>query len=517
MPNIIVPLDETYESITRPTALDLTRQLMKALGLPGDINVDFAGAEEVVAQQNSTLSKQNNKNFLGTNENLTMSLEEEYDADRTLEASVMRRDNRPYFADRQLFVFMRPVYVPTKYTISFVYRSKDEVQVNRWRDDIRARAAMLRSELVYKLTYHHPVPGSFLVILAEIYRLRENQAGYGDTYAEYIKANIDPRVTALSDQTGKNLLMVVPEEQVQILGAFDFAGITEKPRYNKELGVWEVDFNYRYVMDKPTHGAMTYPVLIHQQLLSEDYRPTGGDYTLQSEDIEAHHVGHVFNQLTRTYRPINPRNLVARLPLFDTWFPNFDARGVDPVFFALVGIAPDDPTYVLDLKNLDSYNLDQVVLDFFKTEYPYVTQRSRSLIDVALFTNDGIMSDKAIYLDKDFILRSREPLDLRQVYHVRIGVLTNLKYLRREDGERIRINACIAGMLVRWIFPASFDRGSIPAPSKRCVWTPDQWRDIVEITNPDRPGGGSNFPDEGKGYIRDPQTIMQSAIITWRK
>ena len=512
MPNIKIPLPETQDSVTRPLALGLSRKLMKQLGIGDDVNIDYPGPEDSVPQQNSTVGEGPNKNYLGTSENMEMIVKEDYIRDRILEASVLRRDNAPYFADKDLFVYLRPIYAPTEVTLTFRYRTQDEVKARRWRDDIRGRAGLLRSEMVYKVDFHHPVPKEFLVILHEIYRLREAQAGYGDTYQDWLRACFDPRVTALSNQTGSQLLTVIPETAVQILGSFNFVGVMEEPEYNKDNGTWMSSFDYTFVYDKPVEGSMTYPLMIHNQLLSEKYRPSEGDYNLADEAIVPHHVGRVFNQFTDTYKTDSQRGRTPRVPVFDTWWPELDDAKVTPMFIGLVGISEDDKRTLLDLKDLGDYDLSEEAIQWLLREYAYAAKERRSLINVALFVNDA-RNPVECELTEDLVFVAKEDLDLRQVYHVRVGYLNDLTVLQDEDGERIRGDACLAYILIAKMFPSLAAAGLIPMPTQRCRWSWEDWKDLSKDTSPDtnlKPNYSQNMP----GLM---QTVNTGWLIARRK
>lgn len=514
MPNIIHWLPETYLDVTRPVAHSVARQLLRTMGFPEDVYLQFVGPAEQAAQQGSTLTANVTRNLYGTNTQINIVISEDFIGERTFESSVMRRDNVPYFRDENLFVYVRSVLAPTECTVSFRIRTKDENEAIRWRDDIRARQGMMRGEQVLKADYHHPVPDEFLVILKEIHRLREAQFGYGQDYDSWMEQCLDDRATILTNLAGKRPMLAIAETQVEILGGFDFSGLPDKPVADANTGTYTVEFNYRYQYDRPYMAAMTYPLLVHQQLLGESFRPKEGDYDLNREYTEPNRTKFLLNQFSRAHNPPSSQYQVARVPEFDTWFPpQVQPPLFKTLFIGLIGLDAADPQMLIDLNQLGDYQLSDGVKAFIKNERQFVTRQYRSLVHLSLYTNDGISSDSELTLDENLVLRSNVPLDMRQVYHVRIALLTDLRALRTEDGERIRQDACNALEIIVWLYPKLFELNVIPIPNKHCDWVPRDWESLINIIPPIG-GWRDTFEDPDHQRLRRMLTVEHGIVIT---
>lgn len=514
MPNIIRWLPETYLDVTRPVAHSVARQLLRIMGFPEDVYLQFTGPIEQAAQQGSTLTASLTRNLYGTTSQVNIVISEDFIGERTFESSVMRRDNVPYFRDQNLFVYLRSVLAPTEVTVSFRIRTQDENEAIRWRDDIRARQGMMRGEQVLKADYHHPVPDEFLIILKEIHRLREAQYGYGQSYDSWMDQCLDDRATLLTNLAGKKSLLVIAETQVEILGGFDFSGLPDKPQADTNTGTYSVEFNYRYQYDRPYMAAMTYPLVVHQQLLDEHYRPKEGDYDLNREYTEPNRTKFLLNQFSRAHNPPSSQYQVARVPEFDTWYPpQVQPDLFKTAFIGLITLIPEDPQLLIDLNELGDYALSDGMKTFIRNERQFVTQQYRSLVYVSLYTNDGISSDADLTLDENLILRSNQPLDMRQVYHVRIALLMDLRALRSEDGERIRQDACNALEIIAWLYPKLFTLGKIPIPNRHCDWVPRDWESLINII-PANNDWRNTFDDPEQHRLRRMLTVEHGIVIT---
>ena len=515
MPNISYPLDDAYETVTRPVAFSVAKQLMRQLGYPDDAYLEFYGAIQEAKQKDSTLTT-STKNYFGTGTQADMRIREEPILDRVLETSPVRRDNIPYFKDEVTHVYMRPGYSPTNVTITFELKFDSQPEAQRWCDDILARVKMLRRELPFKVTYHHSIPKAFLVILSEIHRLIENVDQTGQTFGQYLREHFDPRMTVLSDMSGRGLVIVIPEDNVRVLGGFDFEAMPDEPTYDKDKNVWEVSFGYKYVYDKPLNSAMTYPLVIRQAVLDEQFRETQGDYKLDREDVMMGNSLHLLNHFADTFDRKYPSewNAPIYLPEYDTWRATLVPGFTKDVVTLLVNITPDDRRYVVDLHELGRVSLTENMLAFIKDEREHVIVETGSLVEIGLYMNDGLMSPSKLTLTEDLKLYAVEDLPMEPVYHLRISILTDLSRLSNEGRERIRRNACKAYPILAWAFPHLVQTGLIPEPNmKRCVWNPLDWYEIIEVTRPK----DNVVYDPSGNRLRNMLTVGFGEIITWRK
>lgn len=520
MPNTNFALGNTYETITRPVAFSIAKDCLARMGFPEDAYIDFLGQNESSLNQDSALTPTANRNYFGTNNETTLVVEEDFIINRIYEASTMRPDINPIFRENTCQTYIRPIYAPTEGKINFKVQFVDEVTANRYRDDCWTRANLLRHDGLHTVTYHYPIPDVMIVTLGEIFKRKEAVDKSGQTFGEWVVANSDPRATNLTNQSGKEVNWVVAEDQVRVFGYFDFAGVTDKPTFDKEKNVWTIEWTYVYTYDKAVECAMTYPLVIRQQMLPYPFRPEEGMYRLDQQDINPNN----FNRLTEPYgkafeAPVG--FLDARYPDFDTWAPEGGVRGCKIAWLGLTTISPEDQSYMLDLNNLGNHQLADAALAFIESERQYVVDPLRSLIDIGVYSNNNRALPGQIELAADLHVNAIGGVSLEPVYHTVISYLVDLSLLSPEDAIRIRYNACLAYGVMVTIWPTAAELGLLPKPNKRCVWTADQWSQIVKTLSPTRPGIGYPNPSDPNGLTnavrrRIMQTVGTYHLVTRR-
>lgn len=498
MPNGNFALGNTYDTVTRPVAWAVAKDCLARMGFPEGAYLDFVGRTEASLNKDSALDNFDNKNFFDTSATATLIVKEDPILERSLEASVVRRDNNPIFRDVTCQTFVRPVYQPTKMTLTFKMKFTDEVQANRFRDDTWARATMQVHQQIHEITYHWQIPKSFLVVLFEIYKLKETIDRVGDNFALWLRECFDPRVDTVTNLAGKEATLIVPEDQVRVLGWYDFTGVADEPTYNKDTGVWELEWSYNLVYDKPVEASMTYPLVIRQQLLGAPFRPTRGDYKLSDLDLNPNKVNYLFSGWTNTWQV--PKGIAdRRYPDFDTWYPENGVEGCLQLWIGLTTIPEDNRQDLLSIDELGLHKLSDVARDFIMSDREYVCQVNRSLFDIGVYSNNVRAMDSQITLTADGMIQAIAPISMQPVYHVVVSVRRDLSTLRQPDIDRFLKNACKIYALLCELYPAAAAAGLFPKPSKRCTWTYDQWLHIVDVVSPTqsgihRPGYDPNNP-----------------------
>lgn len=487
MPNGNFALGNTYDTVTRPVAWAVAKDCLARMGFPEEAFLDFIGRNDASLNKDSALDNFDNKNFFDTSATATLVVKEEPILERSLEASVVRMDNNPIFRDATVQSYVRPVYMPTKMSLVFKMKFTDEVQANRFRDDTWARANMQRHQQLHEITYHWQIPKCFLVILFEIYKLKETVDKVGDNFALWLRKCFDPRVDTVTNMAGKEATLIVPEDQVRVLGWYDFTGIADEPSYNKDSGNWESEWTYNLIYDKPVEAAMTYPLVVRQQLLDAPFRPTEGDYRLSDQSINPNRVNYLFGGWTNTWS--KPKGIIdARYPDFDTWYPENGTEGCLQLWIGLTTISLENKIDVLSIDELGVHKLSAIARDFIMSDRQYVTQVNRSLFDIAVYANNNRAMNSQIVLGEDAMLRAISDISMEPVYHVVISVRRDLSTLLPIDIDRLTKNACKIYALLCELYPAAAAAGLFPKPSKRCTWTYDEWLHIVDVVSPSKPG-----------------------------
>ena len=443
MPNVVMTNPVTYENVTRPVALGVIREVARVLRLPGDINVVFAGGAETVANTGSTLTGDPNDSVFSHNLLFTVEVQERAVEDRILTLHAHENEQYPIFADTDLGIAIRPIYSMTEQLISFKVRFPNRVVAQRFRDDVLTRLAMLRQEDNHEITYHYSIPNPFLHLLRDLHGLRENVAPYGESFSQWMNAHLDSRATLLTNVAGKRSLLAFPETQTRIWGTFsDLTAMAESAQKDGESGRWTISFDYRWQYDKPIACKAHWPLVVHNQFVPEPW------FDMRNAS------GHMVDHWVRKERPSYSREAFDRvatqdeamcedrfqptiIPVMDDWSTPAKIPDLQLIVQALIGVNPQTPTVAMDLKELDDYQWDPDVLSFMRSEAPYMTRYGHSVFHVSLYRGDRLQAPEALSVTSELAVVSANPLNLREVHHVRVHGLTDLFFLNDAGRQRL--------------------------------------------------------------------------------
>lgn len=448
---LILETPVVYESVTRPVTMGVIKELARVLRLPGNVSVVFAGQTEQTAQPGTNIDGSKENTTFGHDARIKVEVQERPIEDRVLTMAVHQNENRPIFADRALGVFVRPIYSMSEVQISFTLRFPDRVSAQKFRDDALLRAAMLRNETPLVMSYHYSFPYQFLHLLHDIYTLRENQGGYGDTFSQYVSQHIDGRSTEITTLVGGYKTLALPETQIHNWGTFsEFVPSVEAGEKDKASGTWALNFNYRFQYDKPIACIAVWPLVIHNQLIGEPWRypapePNGtitNPWTLKRFGSFSRDAMDYLTKLNdptceAQYRP-------AIIPTIDDWTPLYIRPDTTTMAQVLIGANAEDLNDVLDLSDLEEYEIDADVLEFMKQEAPYMTKYGESIFHLAFYEDDVPQDDKTLSVSEYLRVRTSNPMDLRKLYHLRISVMTDLFFIRSDGVQRLCKNGVAA-------------------------------------------------------------------------
>lgn len=463
MPTVMLSVPETHETIVRPTAINVSRQLLKQTGLPAETTVLYIGNDKQAVMKGSKVGeKDSGVNSFSQTNRFRIDLTETYLEQYALASAVTRTENVLVFSDRDLGVSIKPAYTRTEVTLSVQYRADDRQSAERWRDDIRARASMMRDVLQHDLKYHYPIPKEYLVILNHINDLKEKQGGYGETLSDWFKRCFTPRVTRKVTLAGEHPTLAINEKQVGVPGQFDFEFVPEKSEKNDDAPSWVVSFDYRFVYDKPTSVIMEYPLLVHNQLISSRFRSKEPPYHPEQEATFWSLSRHVFDEVRGVYDRLAP---VAgySVPPWDDWLPKFVPPFTTTMFQIMLAADPEDPQALMSFSDLyGDFELDEQFIEFLKQESPWLNTPGESVALVTLYRDEIPLEGQYVQVDDQLTVRSTVPLDLRRRYHVRISLVNDLFTLSRRAKERLRRNGELCRRIMRALYPQIEEKGKMP-------------------------------------------------------
>ncbi len=442
MPIVNIPLSDTLETVERPVIFDIINRVMLLTGL-NTKQIRFYGEGTQTAQQwNSSLNKDKNLNNLyPLVDNLFIEVEENYDTNRMLSMAVEAPEQPLIFSDPALGIYIKPVKSPTDVIITFKYRARDRNVAMRWRNEVRTKTAKNREINMHDINYSYHLPEQYLDALSAIWKLRNNIAGYGDTFESWFYKHMTNRVTVVSNLAGKHEILAIAEKQIGIQGLYDFEGVPDKPEKEGDVGMWTISFTYKFKYDKPINTVFNYPIVIHQQLLAERYRFQTPPYSLQAQWKQYSASGKDFAYFqadNQTVRAIANRGL--DIPAFDTFYPETVPASTLRVFTVLTNISTVDLTTLFNLADLGDFNLDADILNFIQTsEYPFCTQLYQSIFQLNLYEDVYIQDNSLLVVDANLNVSATRALNLRKTYHVRLSMVSDLSLLPAAALARLKL------------------------------------------------------------------------------
>lgn len=429
MPKVFLPVPEVDKSITRPVVLDIVRQVMDITNISKDTNILFLGDAKSTRQAGSDVgADQLNNTKISASEQIAIEVAESYNNDYLGTMAIAQTEQIPIFIDNDLGVVLKPIYGSHVFEISFRYRSPSRTKAKAWRDEIYMRVNQMRDVNLHSATYHYSIPTGLFGILKEIHRLRENVAGYNQDFDTYFHENMTTRVTEATTLNGSSTQFVIAEKQMRIQGLFGFTESPEKANMGGETDMWITEFTYKVTFDIPLGVHMVYPIMIHNQLLDDRYiAPTSEDDEKHdkafSHSLKALH----FFEVPQDIKRHQAFAAAVQIPENDDWLPDNAPPQMHGIIHALCQVDTSDDKYLLNLRELGDYSIDEDILEYFaKEEYKYLTLPYKSIYHISMYRFRFLTTDRNLSVDKDLKVMTKESLPLRANHRVRLSMVTDI-------------------------------------------------------------------------------------------
>lgn len=439
MPNIVSPISQLHWTVERPIVFEIARQIMAMTGISSKTPITFYGDEEKTSQAGSTVEATHPENKWPYDERVYIEVSEDYDPDSIGSTAVTRFEHPAYIQDDAIGLSLRPVYVRTVLTISFKYRARDKVQAVRWRNERRIKSSQIQDSMMHELTYHYCIPPDQLDIVKEIYRLRENISGYGQTYNDYLTSIATRNVGLVTNQAMSDAAWVVNEQQIRVVGIWDYAGAPEKAEKEGDADAWSVSFSHKVEYHKPIGSQIKYPLIVHNQLVGDDYRP-GPVKVIENYYARRSISGEYMKGFETDSMALALRgDTGVTLPAFDDWIPKSVLPSTVRVFTAASLVDPTSPRVLFNLGDLGDYQLIPEIQDWIRAgEWRWLGRDYLSILSLTLYKDLTQMPSGSLSVDANLNVVASADMDLRHVYHVRLGLVTNFNYLSTPALQRLQ-------------------------------------------------------------------------------
>lgn len=456
MPSIVIEIPEQYDSVSRSVQFSVIEHVRRITGLDVNIDRQINPEETDYPQPGSTMESMNQfggKVSFPYTDKITVSVREEYQQDFTLTNPVRRPEHQVIFKDSALGVDIYPSYQWVQMNMEIEVRFKDRATAMKWYSGFQRALSQRRAQQTHTVLYHYPVPEPFLIILQEIHRLRETQGGYGDALTQYVSQFGSKNLTSIVNQAGNNDTVVVKETQHEIVGNFEFEAAVPKPEPNARDGAHFCQFTYTVWYNKPTSVVMKYPNMIHNQFMPPDMLDFDRGYDRDQLLAASGSLGYEAQQrlLKQTGMSFSSGEGYKGLPVpyWDDWLPRYLHPGEVTIMRILTMMDTQDPTLVLNLQELGDYELDPLLVDFLLEDPESLITPLGSPVRLYLYRGHSPLWGDVLNVSEDLTVRSNDPLNIRELYHVVTTIQYDLKLLTNTCLKRmIRHGAFTRKLLV---------------------------------------------------------------------
>lgn len=445
MPKVLEINDGVRETVTRPVVFDIARQLQEWTGL-GPTQILFFGDGEVAAQPGSTIDDEEAYNRAAGQSFWRIKIKEEHKREQLLSTAVHQTEQMEFFSDPALGVHMRPVYSPTLLTFEFECRKSDVNTARKWYDEFRTRVSAGRFLRTHVINYSFLIPKKYFTLLEHIAALRENQAGYGEDAETYISNHFSANVTQVATMAGTEVRYAVTEQQGRVMGQFDFDELPDEPTKEGDKSTHVQAFTYKIHFDSPIGTAMDYPVLVHNQLIDQEwlmFQPKDDFQTFESRSPRSATALGAF-EVDRLARPTVKSGL--RLPEFHEFYPRSVPAHTLQVLSALVGIEnpadnPDNRKIMSFFEIDENWEFRPEFIAHLKFDHKWLHKYGESLVNITVYDGHMPLHHSLFHVDQDLNVVLNFDPDLRRTYYVRVSLLLDPSVLSQAARDRARDNA----------------------------------------------------------------------------
>lgn len=451
MPKVTRQLPEGYEAVSRPVARGIVESVIKFTGLRDKVVVQFNGDTDIAPMTGSKLSEQikdTGRTRWDSTQKVAVGMREDFIEQEVLATPIGQKNQPVIFLDRALGISLKPVYHHIEGVLSFTYRAPDQVSAEQWIKGLLRHISEGRKEMYHEIAYEYAVPREFVAILRELHRLRENNAGYGESLGDWLKSRFVDRATVLTTMAGTEPLLVIKEAQKGVIGWFDWL-IPAQPEKGDSGATYNATFEYHYQYQQVTGVHLEYPIMIHQQLLDEKWRGRNTPYELKRTPAYMSMAKDFYEQ-NRLYNGGFIETMEGVVyPIYDEWAPYNVPQETMKLFTCLLTVDPEDPTLVLNLNDLGHWDINPAILDYLIKNRRWITKHHFTPILISLYTGADRYDETKLIVSENGDVRTTEPMSQRVQYHFMMSALIDLTMLTRDRQDELRKypDACLLILL----------------------------------------------------------------------
>lgn len=438
MPRAYLNLDEVYETIHRPVVLEITKQMIRQAGFDRDkdLRVSFRGDLDVSKEALSISGNLNSgTDRYGSEEKLSINVVEK-DVVGTNQHERSVRGQPLILLDPLTKTYAHCVYSEKEVEILFRYRSDSRNELESIRSNLSSMFSNRKEVIAHEINYDIQIPKMLVVIMTEIFKLRETYKPTNMEVGKYITNCFRVKPTIFSDLKGENKTLGYKEKQSNIQGNFDIQEIP-KPEH-VELGVqYTLEFSYVFRYSKPRSMFLKYPFVINSKILDKRFYDTEPKY----DYIKINGERSSFTKQEDSFR-FSPKAWHERRDGIVE--PNYDDEPLlkTPRGYKLISrdlmLMEEGDRHVFNIKDVMSdYEVSDFVYQTLLSEKERSFKAYSSYFLFVVSSDESAMSETQFIMDDHGDVYSKDELDISKTYRIYFYILEDYSLLSRFDVDRI--------------------------------------------------------------------------------
>ena len=460
MPIVAWELKEVQRNITRPVVNTVVRDYFELLGLSGSsVEVRYKGDAEAIFVPGSVIDDKQTFVRLSTDERLEVEYEEDYDENAVRSTPIHRNESPFVFFDPTTGTRVCPVRQEMKSTITLRIHASDkqrlEILLRKYKNLISRDV----DQMSHKLSYSYDVPPSILACLIDVYSLRENVAGYMDSFDDWFSKNFVPnKVTAYSID-GKNPVCKIAESSIKAVTYFEDGDTIPKKDKSDDAGGWSAELRLGFYWQRVESMTVQYPIMIHNQLMPVQYLlideekalfggqyndplyqhyPTNGEREFGRGGYRTELLARFGNSFRGSYSKMTFNGVND--PVYDDWRESIKRgpyAGYAPFIRQLVIKDHNDPTYMQTLGSFWHYEFSKNAKEYLLATKDTVTKSRQNVFTVTPFRGTTIMNQFELKIDDEDNIHYKQEIGDREDYHLLYSICTDPSLLSDEAMETL--------------------------------------------------------------------------------
>lgn len=426
MPHALMVLPDTYDSVIRRVAVDLTEQLSRVISIPPSTEVYLPGnTEKVVMDKGGFGACCTTKIMYDPEARVTIKYQDIADDNFSLPTAVNTFRNMPVWADTTRDVIVSPVRRMIDFRVDVEYQAEGIVTAKRWLDEQRARISKGGAELTMKLDYYYMLPRPLQGLLRAMYdTIQCSDWPISQTFDEYMDMHFRQSNTHVATLTLEHQQPAIRERQLDVVGWFDFTGTPDTPAANSDkAGAYTVSLSFTVRFEQPTHIYVSYPLVCHQNPIPNCFWPVAQPKRYQEVPRKQ---GYLRGPLDKMFVAPRPRHVpYIQYPRVNDWATDIKPADSFTFYTGLVNIEKDDQRSLLDLKNIGDWKFTGHFMEYFTDIGTDAITRPGGLFNFRLYKNHEWMDLQLELEPGTTMLRAPFDLDPTKYYHIEISIDRN--------------------------------------------------------------------------------------------